>query len=219
MLHFRNCYFEGHKEAVLNGRHGMMKLKTTIGQPDHVAIIKDILSDTEVMMYHQNFNGVRSVHTKEIDLSWLKRGSVKAWRAVPHDGKAHDGDVKYGELEAVGVRNNATGEVSRDPDDIRGMQAEMDRDLKRIERERSATPRPPSVSSGIAPGTQVMTNKGYLGTVRWLGQISGAKGDFAGVELDEPKGKNSGDAKGRHYFRCRPKHGLFVRPNTLQALY
>ena len=71
------------------------------------------------------------------------------------------------------MRNNATGEVSRDPEHIRRLQAEMDRDQKQIEQE--VTPLQ-SISSGIGPGTQVMPCRGCLGTVRWVGKISGARG-------------------------------------------
>eukprot|EP00930_Biecheleria_cincta_P052847 TRINITY_DN38149_c0_g1_i1.p1 TRINITY_DN38149_c0_g1~~TRINITY_DN38149_c0_g1_i1.p1 ORF type:complete len:248 (-),score=48.46 TRINITY_DN38149_c0_g1_i1:48-791(-) len=49
------------------------------------------------------------------------------------------------------------------------------------------------------------------GTVRFVGKIADQQGDFAGVELDDPKGKNDGEAKGVRYFTCPPNHGLFVK--------
>ena len=53
----------------------------------------------------------------------------------------------------------------------------------------------------------------YRGTVRYIGPISGSKagGDFVGIELRAPHGKNDG----RGYFKCRPNHGLFVRPKSI----
>lgn len=49
------------------------------------------------------------------------------------------------------------------------------------------------------------------GTLRFVGKIADQQGDYAGVELDEPKGKNDGEAKGTRYFTCPPDHGLFVK--------
>ena len=37
-----------------------------------------------------------------------------------------------------------------------------------------------------------------------------------GVELDRPKGLNSGSVKGREYFKCAPNHGLFVRASKTE---
>ena len=45
-----------------------------------------------------------------------------------------------------------------------------------------------------------------------------AKGDWIGVELDEPEGKNNGTVKGKSYFTCAPKHGLIVRPYDVKVL-
>ena len=76
------------------------------------------------------------------------------------------------------------------------------------------------------------------GTVRYIGPvpeipsgISGTGGPWVGIELDEPTGKNDGsigrvkqDSDGTdekasqsnsRYFQCRPKYGVFVRPNRL----
>lgn len=58
-------------------------------------------------------------------------------------------------------------------------------------------------------------DKELFGFVRFLGEIEGAKGVWVGVELDEPYGKNDGSAKGKYYFRCKPKHGVFARPHQI----
>ena len=38
-----------------------------------------------------------------------------------------------------------------------------------------------------------------------------------GVELFDPRGKNSGIVHGKQYFNCADQHGLFVRPTQLQV--
>ncbi|KAK1928884.1 CAP-Gly domain-containing linker protein 1 [Phytophthora citrophthora] len=58
-------------------------------------------------------------------------------------------------------------------------------------------------------------DKELFGFVRFLGEIIGVKGVWVGVELDEAYGKNDGSVKGRYYFRCKPKHGVFARPHQV----
>eukprot|EP00929_Paragymnodinium_shiwhaense_P113278 TRINITY_DN81542_c0_g1_i1.p1 TRINITY_DN81542_c0_g1~~TRINITY_DN81542_c0_g1_i1.p1 ORF type:complete len:961 (-),score=276.14 TRINITY_DN81542_c0_g1_i1:108-2990(-) len=54
-----------------------------------------------------------------------------------------------------------------------------------------------------------------IGTIRWLGALPVAEGDWAGVELDRPAGKHDGvGPDGQRYFDCNAKCGLFVRPNA-----
>ncbi|GIY61456.1 restin homolog, partial [Caerostris darwini] len=47
------------------------------------------------------------------------------------------------------------------------------------------------------------------GVLRYLGQTDFAAGEWAGIELDEPMGKNDGTVAGKRYFRCSPNYGLF----------
>ncbi|ETI53940.1 hypothetical protein L917_02960 [Phytophthora nicotianae] len=58
-------------------------------------------------------------------------------------------------------------------------------------------------------------DKELFGFVRFLGEIIGVKGIWVGIELDEAYGKNDGSVKGRYYFRCKPKHGVFARPHQV----
>ncbi|KAI0051630.1 hypothetical protein FA95DRAFT_243872 [Auriscalpium vulgare] len=54
---------------------------------------------------------------------------------------------------------------------------------------------------------------GFEGTLRYLGEIDGKAGQWAGVELSGGflgMGKNDGSVNGKHYFRCPPKCGVFV---------
>ncbi|CAJ1339145.1 unnamed protein product [Effrenium voratum] len=55
-----------------------------------------------------------------------------------------------------------------------------------------------------------------LGTIRFIGQTDFAPGEWIGVELFEPKGKNDGSVKGHRYFSCKDKHGLFCKASFLR---
>eukprot|EP00054_Salpingoeca_dolichothecata_P028778 m.221356 g.221356 ORF g.221356 m.221356 type:complete len:245 (+) comp26310_c2_seq44:4136-4870(+) len=49
------------------------------------------------------------------------------------------------------------------------------------------------------------------GTLRFLGKPHFADGIWAGIQLDQPEGKNDGAVRGKRYFKCKPKHGAFVQ--------
>ncbi|XP_047527810.1 CAP-Gly domain-containing linker protein 1 isoform X3 [Vanessa atalanta] len=48
------------------------------------------------------------------------------------------------------------------------------------------------------------------GTLRYVGVTEFASGVWAGVELDDPLGKNDGSVDGKRYFNCAPRFGLFA---------
>ncbi|KAF1328519.1 Cap-gly domain-containing linker protein 2, partial [Globisporangium splendens] len=54
--------------------------------------------------------------------------------------------------------------------------------------------------------------------VRFRGPVHYAKGDFIGVCLNEPLGKNDGTIKGVSYFSCPPQCGLMVRSEDVAVV-
>jgi dynactin 1 len=63
-------------------------------------------------------------------------------------------------------------------------------------------------------GHKVETQDGKQGTVRYIGPIHVAAGEWLGLELPDDSGKNDGSVKGERYFNCAPSHGIFVRKES-----
>lgn len=53
------------------------------------------------------------------------------------------------------------------------------------------------------------------GFIQFLGETQFAPGQWAGIVLDEPIGKNDGSVAGVRYFQCEPLKGIFTRPSKL----
>ncbi|KGL88592.1 Kinesin-like KIF13A, partial [Charadrius vociferus] len=69
--------------------------------------------------------------------------------------------------------------------------------------------------SWVAVGEQVCVGSNKMGTVRYVGTVDFSAGIWVGVELNVQLGKHDGTVKGREYFHCKPRHGVFVRPGRL----
>ncbi|XP_015196492.2 CAP-Gly domain-containing linker protein 3 isoform X1 [Lepisosteus oculatus] len=65
-------------------------------------------------------------------------------------------------------------------------------------------------SLGLKLGERVMLDDTKTGTLRFCGTTEFASGQWVGVELDEPEGKNDGSVGGVRYFICPPKLGIFA---------
>ena len=73
-------------------------------------------------------------------------------------------------------------------------------------------------SSSFAVGQTVEVQDGITATVRFVGTTHFAPGDWIGVELAEPIGKNDGAVRGQRYFDCPPAHGMFIRPAAAEVI-
>ncbi|XP_023229484.1 CAP-Gly domain-containing linker protein 4-like [Centruroides sculpturatus] len=59
-------------------------------------------------------------------------------------------------------------------------------------------------------GDKVIVGGAKVGILRYCGTTKFAPGIWAGVELEEPLGKNNGTIEEVTYFRCSPCHGIFA---------
>jgi CAP-Gly domain len=64
-------------------------------------------------------------------------------------------------------------------------------------------------------GQRVWVGGARPGQIAYIGETHFAPGDWAGVVLDEPNGKNDGCISGKRYFQCEPKKGIFSRLTRL----
>ncbi|EJD32362.1 hypothetical protein AURDEDRAFT_178577, partial [Auricularia subglabra TFB-10046 SS5] len=78
---------------------------------------------------------------------------------------------------------------------------------------------PSRAGRGFEVGDMVRIESiGMEGTLRYMGDIDGKPGTWAGVELAggfAGRGKNDGSVNGVAYFTCPPKCGVFVATNKL----
>ncbi|XP_028729672.1 CAP-Gly domain-containing linker protein 4 isoform X1 [Peromyscus leucopus] len=65
-------------------------------------------------------------------------------------------------------------------------------------------------SLGLKLGDRVVIAGQKVGTLRFCGTTEFASGQWAGIELDEPEGKNNGGVGRVQYFKCAPKYGIFA---------
>jgi curved DNA-binding protein CbpA len=69
-----------------------------------------------------------------------------------------------------------------------------------------------SAGKEIRVGDTVKVADGELATVAFIGPVHYAKGDFAGIIMNNPaKGKNDGSVKGERYFTTTKGRGLMVK--------
>lgn len=71
------------------------------------------------------------------------------------------------------------------------------------------------VEEDFKVGDKVWVGGTKAGKIAFLGETKFAPGEWAGVFLDEPVGKNDGSVGGVSYFKCEAMHGVFSRASKL----
>ncbi|XP_064477315.1 CAP-Gly domain-containing linker protein 3-like isoform X2 [Ornithodoros turicata] len=69
----------------------------------------------------------------------------------------------------------------------------------------------------IAVGDCVMIGQ-RKGIVKFVGETQFAPGQWCGIELFKPQGKNDGSVNGVSYFTCPPNHGIFAPPTRVTCV-
>ena len=70
----------------------------------------------------------------------------------------------------------------------------------------------------VEVGDRCLLFKGEIGVVAFVGKVENKPGEFVGLVLDTPVGKNDGSVNGNVYFQARLNHGMFVREKEIAKL-
>ncbi|RWS23893.1 Kinesin-like protein KIF13A, partial [Leptotrombidium deliense] len=74
-----------------------------------------------------------------------------------------------------------------------------------------------SLPEWLTVGENVRVSPDFkTGVVAFIGTTHFSTGIWVGIILDAPLGKNNGSVDGVQYFTCKPRFGLFVRPDKLK---
>ena len=86
------------------------------------------------------------------------------------------------------------------------------------DQEAPTTSRNVDAGADLEVGVTCLVRGSQVGTVRYIGEVHYAKGDWVGVELEDGGGKNNGTIKGKSYFSCEPGFGIMVRPSDVEVM-
>ena len=73
-------------------------------------------------------------------------------------------------------------------------------------------------TDNLMVGQEVWVDGTKHGRIAFIGNVHFAKGEMAGIHLDEAIGKNNGTIGGILYFQTQPKHGIFSRLHRLSLM-
>ncbi|XP_017025635.1 restin homolog isoform X17 [Drosophila kikkawai] len=113
--------------------------------------------------------------------------------------------------------NNTAPKTGPPPRDTASMSRESDDNLSSINSaytDHNSTVLTANTEQFII-GQRVWVGGLRSGQIAYIGETHFAPGDWAGIVLDEPNGKNDGCVSGKRYFQCEPKRGIFSRLTRL----
>lgn len=70
----------------------------------------------------------------------------------------------------------------------------------------------------LEAGGYVLVGDKYSAKIQFIGNTEFAEGEWFGLEVAAPIGKNDGTVDGVKYFECKPKHGIFVRREVVKPI-
>lgn len=76
------------------------------------------------------------------------------------------------------------------------------------------TPLPPPPFS-VGDKVMVESNGFKFGIIKFIGPTEFSAGEWVGVALEKPHGKNNGTVQGVKYFKCKDNHGVFVKRDKI----
>lgn len=75
-----------------------------------------------------------------------------------------------------------------------------------------------AAAAALELGCKVTYGIGKTGVVRFVGETDFAAGEWVGLELARPDGKNNGEVNGRVYFSCGDNRGLFIKRSQVRGV-
>ena len=127
------------------------------------------------------------------------------------------------ESEMYGSRKSSGGSVNGNTnyDDV-GRKSSNELSAAELQQRRlseAGVPRKSSTSEqvlnddtgSLMVGMTVWVDGTKRGRIAYIGDVHFAKGEMAGIHLDQPNGKNNGTVGGKLYFQTEPKRGIFAR--------
>ena len=129
------------------------------------------------------------------------------------DGSSSDSD----EEECTSVANSQQFAAASQIMSMSRIDGSADKDVHQMNRQSQQA----ALIQGTSDSDSVLVeikNDWYPGKVRHRGTTYFATGEWFGIELDAPVGKNDGTVLDHAYFSCKTKHGVFVRREKLQSV-
>jgi len=75
-----------------------------------------------------------------------------------------------------------------------------------------------SKKKNVKNGDVILTSRGLIGVVKYIGPLQGSEAEFFGIKLGEGSGECNGSFRGVKYFECPPNKGLFIDRSEIKKV-